>query len=234
MSRKTFKATVLGFSVAIGAVACAPEEAAAESPHGWVNTNPVYQFSYLNPAGRRVLFSFSDATHVATGRTGIVITTHRIRRDGYHVGIDIKAIPADELLEFSPEAYSSYHRVYTRGWFSEAFDWVKDPVDAVKDLVDKVIDLVEDLGDLADSIEALVIAVLKLADELTALFADEASEDNPDAVVRYASNVRHASGMNASLAAKVGWTFHATMAQEPTRRARRELVRDLVQTIKEL
>ena len=123
--RRTTTSLVTAITVTC-ALALGEAKAKAESPTGWCNNDPVYQFSYVNPAMQRILFSFHDAWHPATGRTGIVVTTHRVRDDGYHVGLDVKAIPASDLIEYSNFGTSTYGKVYFRGFWDPFLDPLKE------------------------------------------------------------------------------------------------------------
>lgn len=228
--------------LALAATTFLPGEVLAESPVGWSNSHPAYQFSYINPAGNRILFSFHDAWHPATGRSGIVVTTHRIRDDGFHVGIDIKAIPAAELKEFWSQANLVYRKLEIRGFWDEieefadnVLDGISDGAEWVTDRAERVVAVVLAMKNVARELKELVEAILDVGDKFTAIFTSKAvDEGNKEAVVRYAVNVKDAGILNASLAFKAGWTMDRTLEQEPNRAKRRELTRALVQTIGEL
>lgn len=220
-----------------------PTEANAEPLAGWRwDQHASVQFSAVNPQARRILFTFHRAEHPATGRQGVLMTTHRITDDGRHVGLQIKVVPADHLVEYSPDAASAYTRIYTRGFFDDLVDLITDVINEgreiyewVRDKSELVIEIIDDLQSLHNIWKALVQTVMKIAGEVTVLFAEKVVDTDPDAVVELSQLISDiALRRDLPLASKVGQSFDRLIQESPRGSQRRELVWALQTTIRDL
>jgi len=226
--------------------------ARAEPPTGWMPTGEIHQVQGPKPNGRKILFSFHEAVHPASGRTGIIVTVHRIREsDGFHVGLEIKAIPKSDLMEFdSLVASRAYVPSLARGLsfgdivdiFESGGELVVDAINAGLDIIkvitqaaQNVINFIESLDDIAQAAKNVVVAVFALAGEISSAFGEETvMTGNPDAVVRFAQNVSGVAAMNMSLSQKMAESFRMTIDQEATRAGKRQLRANLHKAIRDL